>query len=546
MGRSIQRGRHLPRAIAGAIVVIVVGAGLVSGSAFASSAKLDGRSVAAGIDQQSILDAHNAVRSSVATAETQRLQLNVSIPALTWSAAAAQNAQTWADSQLASVAAGGDLNHNPNLGGLGLGENAYAETGFGAPDIGRAVDSWASEASDYNYDANTCAVGKECGHYTQLVWANTTGVGCGVATDGNTTVVFCDYAPAGNVGGEQPYVGTPFTGPPNDNFANAAVLNSSGGTATATTTGATKELGEPITAGDDGGASVWWRFTPSASAVVTVDTCTSNFDTLLGVYTGGSVAALSVVASSDDSVVCGSTSTQSRVTFNAVSGRQYSIVVDGFGGATGTAVLHVALSGGSAPGAPTITSISSGSAWVEVSFNPPGSSGSSAITGYRVTLSPSGQFVDVPAGATRAVVEPPNGTTQTATVFARNAVGTGPGSTPSGAFTPSALSVDVTTTYNAQDNTRLVANATYFGDTAINAQRTSVGIIAFIVGLVGAPAMTPVPPPASSGPNSYTTPWSTVEQSALVSVMRQYGLSPQEAQYFSVELIGFLLALGGH
>ncbi len=197
------------------------------------------------------------------------------------------------------------------------------------------------------------------------------------------------------------------------------------------------------------------------------------------------------------------------------------------------------------PGPPTLTLVASGDRWVAVGWDPPPPSAALQITSYIVTTSPGGQTVTVPPVARRAVVTVPNGATQTAHVRAVNAKGPGTASGESAPFTPAAATVNVTTAYNAGDNTRLVKNATNFGQTAANAQRTSTGIVAYIVGLVGGSA-TPIAPPVSTGPNSYTTPWSTADQPALVSVMRQYGLSPSEAQYFCVQLVGYLLALGGH
>ena len=41
-----------------------------------------------------------------------------------------------------------------------------------------------------------------------------------------------------------------------------------------------------------GGHSVWWVWTPSVTGRVKIDTCTSNFDTQLGIYTGSPVSAL--------------------------------------------------------------------------------------------------------------------------------------------------------------------------------------------------------------------------------------------------------------
>jgi pathogenesis-related protein 1 len=128
-----------------------------------------------------------------------------------WSDAAAANAQAWAD--------GCNYGHNPNLGTVGYGENIYAAAYTGSmPPPGwnppvNAVDSWASEAADYDFSTNSCS--SVCGHYTQLVWRDTEAVGCGikVCTTNSPfgpsfptwTFVVCDYNPPGNFVGQQPY-----------------------------------------------------------------------------------------------------------------------------------------------------------------------------------------------------------------------------------------------------------------------------------------------------------------------------------------------------
>jgi Ca2+-binding RTX toxin-like protein len=103
-------------------------------------------------------------------------------------------------------------------------------------------------------------------------------------------------------------------------------------------TGMTKEPGEPAHAGNDGGSSAWFTWTAPATSVTTVDTCDSDFDTLLGVYTGTSVAALTEVASNDDGCDVG---TGSFVEFVAQRGQQYRIAVDGLAGDVGTFDLYV-------------------------------------------------------------------------------------------------------------------------------------------------------------------------------------------------------------
>ncbi|MEM6522020.1 MAG: CAP domain-containing protein, partial [Cyanobacteria bacterium P01_C01_bin.70] len=49
------------------------------------------------------------------------------------------------------------------------------------------VAAWVAEKADYDYASNSCASGKVCGHYTQIVWRETTAVGCGVARNADAT-----------------------------------------------------------------------------------------------------------------------------------------------------------------------------------------------------------------------------------------------------------------------------------------------------------------------------------------------------------------------
>lgn len=123
----------------------------------------------------------------------------------------------------------------------------------------------------------------------------------------------------------------------NDNFSARRTISGASGTATGSNIGATKEPGEPNHAGNSGGASIWYSWTAPAAGQVTFDTLTSNFDTLLAVYTGAAVNALTPVASNDDA---GGGVYQSSLTFQAVAGVTYQIAVDGYAAATGSVVLH--------------------------------------------------------------------------------------------------------------------------------------------------------------------------------------------------------------
>ncbi len=144
--------------------------------------------------------------------------------------------------------------------------------------------------------------------------------------------------------------------PANDQFANAITLNGPIVTTTGSNVGATKAFGggggEPSIGGGlplFGGASVWWNWTAAASGPTTIDTEGSSFDTLLGAFTGAAQNALTLVSGNNDFEA----NTWSKITFNAVAGTTYRIMVDGlrsgtgFGApATGSIVLHVKGVGG--------------------------------------------------------------------------------------------------------------------------------------------------------------------------------------------------------
>jgi hypothetical protein len=85
--------------------------------------------------------------------------------------------------------------------------------------------------------------------------------------------------------------------PPNDMFANRLPITSLPGTVTGSNAGATRESGEPYHGGVAGGKSVWWTWIAPVNGTITVDTVGTFFNNVLAVYTGNSLANLSVVGS---------------------------------------------------------------------------------------------------------------------------------------------------------------------------------------------------------------------------------------------------------
>jgi hypothetical protein len=126
--------------------------------------------------------------------------------------------------------------------------------------------------------------------------------------------------------------------PANDNFNNAQILTGAVAEASANTSGATKQPGEPNHAGSPGGHSVWYRWTAPAAGTWSLDTVDSSFTSLLAVYTGSALASLSPIASN----LTLSGVYTNAITFTAAAGVTYQIAVDGLGGGAGNLALHLA------------------------------------------------------------------------------------------------------------------------------------------------------------------------------------------------------------
>lgn len=117
---------------------------------------------------------------------------------LTWDDTLASAAQSWASKC--------QWEHTPNNP---YGQNIAAGTGsnYGAAD---AANMWYNEISQYNFGSGQYS--DATGHFTQMVWAGTSKLGCaiqacsasqmGLGSSGSANFVVCNYDAPGNIIGE--------------------------------------------------------------------------------------------------------------------------------------------------------------------------------------------------------------------------------------------------------------------------------------------------------------------------------------------------------
>lgn len=130
--------------------------------------------------------AHNAVRGPLG------------LDNLRWDEDLADEADSWTNSLVDDDCA---FEHNF---GSPYGENLYWSSFNSDPQ--QVVTSWASEEVFYDYDSNGCQANQMCGHYTQIVWADTAHLGCAMNKCADDSQIWmCVYDPAGNWIGEWPY-----------------------------------------------------------------------------------------------------------------------------------------------------------------------------------------------------------------------------------------------------------------------------------------------------------------------------------------------------
>jgi len=149
-----------------------------------------------------IIRVHNEKRAKV------NPRASKCIPGLKWDDGLARLAQAWSDRCNFAHGSPPEKATTTAPDGKPFGDRYTGQNlamGTGSLSIEQAIKMWDEEKSDYNFCANKGTPGKMIGHYTQVVWAETTHVGCGKTKCPNMELITCDYWPGGNFNGCPPY-----------------------------------------------------------------------------------------------------------------------------------------------------------------------------------------------------------------------------------------------------------------------------------------------------------------------------------------------------
>ena len=272
-----------------------------------------------------ILSDSNALRSQVALGTLSGQPAAANMTALTWD----DDLASVADAFVANCVFGHNANRTAQYDALGhtddVGENVAsvpsAQGELSA--LTQSLGLWSGENTSYTYSAITSTSTDL--HYTQMVWAGTGRIGCGIASCSGQFIVACDYAPGGNVLGEFPYLsgaaGTqcPNTAPYLDSATGfctdvapststaGSTSGSSSGTSSATTGDSSSSAGSSSTTAGDSSSST--GSTSSGGSSGSDSTATSGSSGATATNTGSS--GTSTASSSTSSASSTGTSTAS-------------------------------------------------------------------------------------------------------------------------------------------------------------------------------------------------------------------------------------------
>ncbi|KAH9503471.1 GLIPR1-like protein 1 [Bulinus truncatus] len=151
-------------------------------------------------EKVAILRIHNILRAKEGSSNMRKMS---------WSSELEKLAQAYAEKCIFDHSSKA---YRQNVGGFDyIGENLYA--GTASFDPVSPIQMWWDETKFFDYNTLYCDPGQMCGHYTQVVWASSYALGCGVkycpvlqkVSFGQGYNVVCHYGPGGNYANQRPY-----------------------------------------------------------------------------------------------------------------------------------------------------------------------------------------------------------------------------------------------------------------------------------------------------------------------------------------------------
>jgi len=171
--------------------------------------------------KQAALDQHNTFRNTLGWKDSEGLKFGPilygypqNMRKLTWDDQLAQAAQQAADEckRRGHVDLTGTEPTESLMEEYGsIGENIYIKSSGGMnADVSGFVKQWYKEVKNYVWGDQECTKPQGCLAFTQVIWADTETVGCGMAQcvskkGKKWTNFICQYGPGGNVRGTAPF-----------------------------------------------------------------------------------------------------------------------------------------------------------------------------------------------------------------------------------------------------------------------------------------------------------------------------------------------------
>jgi len=162
-------------------------------------------------DKELIVRVHNKLRNDVALQQTQyktQLPKASNMRQVYWDEEIAKKAQDHANKKVFDHSSS---SYRKTSVFSYLGENLYSSSSSGSSPVvewERAIKRWYDEIASYPKSSSSVPKysGSGTGHFSQVIWANSYAIGCGISAMSKSSLLYvCEYGPGGNYSNEAIY-----------------------------------------------------------------------------------------------------------------------------------------------------------------------------------------------------------------------------------------------------------------------------------------------------------------------------------------------------